>query len=855
MVTTLALLAIAATGIGNPTMHAPDAQPLQDPMRPVTEITRTSFTLQYFTEQPCETRVQVRQSDLPMTAWRPKNLKKNPWADKAKMRVVTGSNASTTYHVVNVSGLEPGKRYFYRIFDPAAKPTPEEANWGAATPWRREFAVSTQAPKGFKTIIHLPVKVLIMPNVVNVESAHDENGMLVPPPPKLTDAEIARIKQEFAIASRYYWGNNGMRFWVDYHIQIDDRWQRWGPEPKNVDKAYKGWPMCRSYGGADFVGPGGGDFTIVDTKNPIKAGKDPVNEEKPYAGQVEQSFPRKWDSKTKKWVFYGSGGGTFGVDGFPQGVPGRSQFLGGSDTAWLVAHEYHHQMESLGAFSLSNREDDRITFNHPDFRRRVRREDGAWDEVTWSSANPTGDHWDCMSYSDRTLSDAQWLRMYFGETLIVKDQDEDGVPDDDARLPLDEKRFGSDPAKPKTDGQMGDLQKAMLSTWVPAVLQYTFDKPAFQGKKPNPRSVDSDGDGIPDTLDPWPLYPWKPFVWPVTANVDGRADEWSDVPLAGEKNEGGVHLWYKQGHDEEAYYGAFRVKGPWKRIQICLDGEGNGVFTYGRVGVYYITFTKGEFVSAKVEGGKMGALNYKTGTSPDGSEVIEFSIPNRGDGQWYWWRGGRPVGMFIDVTDQKNATYSVYEPYHMFYCLMMEPTGRRPMPSGAPAELTAAESTYVLKPGDPKLKLIGKGWNLVDGAYRYSPGEDCTALVDGLNATEFDVWVSFEANQDAVLGAFVPGTKELNPGNDYIAFLGGYANTVTRFRLYGREEADGDVMLSPGKHTMQFSRRAGRVWMLVDGKPVITAVDPDPQRVVDRIGMIGCGDGQQVLHEMRVKVN
>ncbi len=843
------IASLAMASIGGPTMHASDAAPLIDPMRPVTEIARTSFTLQYFTQTPCATEVQIRQSDIPMSAWRPDGKKIDWWAGK-DVRLVKRDN-KTTLHELKIDGLQPGKRYYYRISDPGANPTKVESDWGAKKPWRREFAVSTLAPKGQKTIIHVPVKVLLMPNVINVESAHTADGV-IPLPPKMTAAQIERIKEEYKIASQFYWVNNGMRVWVDFQIQVDERWQRWGSEPKSVDAAYKNWPVCRSWPGVDYAGPGGGDFTIVDTKNPLKTNKEPVFEEKPFAGQVEQAFTRRWNDKTKKWDYYGSGGGTFGIDGLPSGVPGRSQYLGGSDSAWLATHEYHHQMESWGAFSLSDREDERIVFDHPDERRRILKADGTYDEVTWGTAFLSGDHWDCIETADRMVSDAQWLRMYVGYTMTVKDAEMDGVPDNDPRLPLDEKRFGSDPAKAKTDGQMNDLQKAMLSTWVPAVLQYTFDKPTFQAIKPNPNSIDTDGDGEPDTDDPYPLYPWKPFVWPMTAAVDGDDSEWKDVPLSGEMKEGGLRATFKQCHNDEAYYAAIKVNGPWKRVQITLDGEGKGVFTHGRTGVYYITIDNGDPV-AKVREGKIGKLIMKQGKSADGSDVIELTIPNRGDGQWYWYRGGRPVGVFLDITDEKNAQWSMYEPYKMFYSIMLEPTGRWPMPPGTPAELKAAEATYNLKPGDPQLKIWGKGWNLVDGKYRYSPGEDSCIYVGDLAAKEWDIWVSFEADFDAVLGAFVPGTKLMDAGQDYIAFLGGYNNTVTRFRIFGREESDGDVMLTPGKHWMQFTRRDGRVWFLVDGKTVMTSVDPLPEKLVDRIGVIGCGDGKQVIHEIRVR--
>ena len=45
----------------------------------------------------------------------------------------------------------------------------------------------------------------------------------------------------------------------------------------------------------------------------------------------------------------------------------------------------------------------------------------------------------------------RWLRMSFGKLIVTDDTDNDGVPDDDASVPLDEKRFESDPAKKDTD--------------------------------------------------------------------------------------------------------------------------------------------------------------------------------------------------------------------------------------------------------------------------------------------------------------------------------------------------------------------------------------------------------------------
>lgn len=829
-----------------------DRQPLHDPMRPVMELGRDYAVLQYFTATPCETRVQIRADNLPMTAWGPPDKKADPWSGSSMRVISDGSGKISTYHRIEIKGLKPGTRYYYRFYDPGAKPTSQESNWGAVPPWRREYAFATLAPKGRKSIVHLPVKVLLMPNVINVASAHDATGAIAKPPSKMTGDEIARLKEEYAITARYFWVNSGMRLWVDFHLFVDDRWQRWGEEPANVDAFYRGWVVCRSYPGKDFAAPGGGDFTIVDTSKIMRINKEPIYEAVPYAGQIEQSFPRRWDNNAKNWIYYNSGGGTYGVDGFPQGVPARSQFLGGGDTAWLACHEFHHQMESYGAFSLSNREDERIIFNHPEPRKRETRPDGSVQESTWNTSGRHGEHWNVMAFWDRTLTDIQWLRLYFGQVITVADADEDGFPDEDARLPLDEKRFGSSPRKPATDGAMNDLQKAMLSTWAPACLQYTFIKPPFQSVKPNPSNRDTDGDGLPDTIDPYPLYPWQPFVWAMRATVDGEAVEWNAVPPAGELNEGGVQAVYKHAHDETAYYGHFTLKGDWKRVYVGFDGEGLGIFS--QVGIQFIEVLNNDTIEVKPMHGSASGLQWKASRKPDGTSIVEFSFPNRGAGKWYWTRGGREIGVSIDVFNPAGTGYSLYEPYALFYCRMLEPNGQFPMPANAPPELSQESAEKVLKPGDPALKLTGTGWQVRNAVLEHSGHEESVIYIDGLEALEFDLWIEFEATQDGILAAFVPKTTSMNAGQDYVLFAGGYGNSVTRFRLFGREEGDSDVMMTPGRHRLQFSRRAGSVWALMDGKPILHAPDPNPKQPVNRLAIIGGYSGNQKIYEIRYRI-
>lgn len=836
----------------SPSKHVGDAKSLIDPMRPVAEITRTSFTLQYFTRVPCETRVEYRPGEIPMTAFGA--------VFNQKKLTVRGEAGKRTLHRITLSNLQPGTRYFYRVWDTEAKPTSEEANWGAEGGWRREFAVSTQAPKGQKTIIHLPVKVLLMPNVINVESAHPNGSANVAPlPDALTAAQVQRVRDEFAISSRFFWVNSGMRLWVDYQIQIDDRWQRWGPQPARADKFYLDWPVSRSYPGKDYADPGGGDFTIVDTKNPLKVGKDPIAEAKPFSGQVEVAFVRRWNGV--KWDFYTSGGGTYGVDGWPQGIPGRSQFLGGGDLAWLATHEFHHNLESHGAFSLANREDERIVFNHPEPRFRRVAGNGTATENAWNTAGRSGEHWQTMWVWDRSLSDAQWLRMYFGYTLAVKDADEDGFPDDDSRLPLDEKRFGSSATKEATDGSLGDLQKAMLSTWAPGPLYSTWLKEIDQTLRPNPTKPDSDGDGVPDSLDPYALIPFSPIIYPQHATVDGDPVEWKDVPLAGRVEKGGIQASYQQTHDEAGYYGLLTLKGPWRRVQAGFDGEGQGIYSNNGTQGFEATNLSanagapgpsGGIVDIKPYLGRAPGLRWKATKS--GDEVrIEFMWPNRGDGLWYWTRGGREIGSSFTILDVQGRAYSMWEPYQLFYSMMLEPVGREPMPAGAPKELPPLAPVTVLKPGDAGVELSG-GWAVSGGVYRHSGPNEGAIVVKVPRSTEFDLLAIIEGKSDGILAAYAPNTRQLTASNDYVAFVGGYGNRVTRFRFFGREIGDEPVTMTPGQHRVQLSRREGQIWLLVDGKTVLWAPDPNPKAVVDRLAILGGYGGEQVVREIRYKL-
>ncbi len=165
-----------------PTRHQSDAQPLADPTRPVTEIARTGFTLQYFTREPCETRVEVREGDVPRTAWVPADAPKSP---SLPVTIHSGAAGTRTYHVVAITGLKPGRRYFYRIYDPGVKPTAREAAWGAQPPWRRGEERRAAAAPRRPTRTSPPGDGGVVAHVVHVGGAGGGGRGSAPPPGKI----------------------------------------------------------------------------------------------------------------------------------------------------------------------------------------------------------------------------------------------------------------------------------------------------------------------------------------------------------------------------------------------------------------------------------------------------------------------------------------------------------------------------------------------------------------------------------------------------------------------------------------------------------------------------------------------
>src|ERR1700726_2814697 len=109
MMSSLAVLTLAiAAGtaqLGSPSIHQPDTAPVYDAEHTIPVIGKSEFSLQYATGKPCETKIEVRQGEM---------FDVLSHGSAPSYRVVDAGETGL-WHQAHVTGLKPGKRYYYRI--------------------------------------------------------------------------------------------------------------------------------------------------------------------------------------------------------------------------------------------------------------------------------------------------------------------------------------------------------------------------------------------------------------------------------------------------------------------------------------------------------------------------------------------------------------------------------------------------------------------------------------------------------------------------------------------------------------------------------------------------------------------
>ena len=175
----IALVALLSTAL---VAAPPEFGPQEPDARPVSFLSDTKAVLNYRTATAVPTRIQTRIGTLPAST---------PGQEKAWTGIETTDvdPEPKLVHSVTLHGLKPATRYYYRCFDPNAPKSDPPGAWSADPPWTREYAFATLAAKGETSFVRIPIKVLLVPNVINLDTVTADTPQPEPMPEKMMGAD------------------------------------------------------------------------------------------------------------------------------------------------------------------------------------------------------------------------------------------------------------------------------------------------------------------------------------------------------------------------------------------------------------------------------------------------------------------------------------------------------------------------------------------------------------------------------------------------------------------------------------------------------------------------------------------
>lgn len=303
---------------------------------------------------------------------------------------------------------------------------------------------------------------------------------------------------------------------------------------------------------------------------------------------------------------------------------GYSTFAINGKLAWLLCHEYSHQLD----FFFERSGVQKFWLNHPD-----------------PTIHPGryGQHWDVNAFICRKWNPSDWFQMRFGKVWEVDDVNGNGIPDDDSRLPLDEKRLGrtARPGNARSD----DLRKAMAGLF----FGYRLDNGL------------PDGIGYHEEGATWRL-PREAILLIPHGVLNGSLDKWFRYAQA--RNRFLSADIFAAWNERELQFGiACREACD---VEVDIDADNNGWFS-GNDNLNVRLRNRGAEkpeVTARVWDGALGAWveapspSLEVRALPDGRTLYRIVIP-RGATRW---QINALVGVRIALTGEKGWV-SAFEPW------------------------------------------------------------------------------------------------------------------------------------------------------------------------------------------------
>ena len=347
------------------------------------------------------------------------------------------------------SRLDLGASYYYKIY----ARIDEYTEIGET----EEIPITTlPSQSGFYTYANLKLAVVIYKNTNKGSISNDE---------------VEEIKTMLDVGKLFYWRNSKMKLNIEFtYYEIDeyknfgDQNDYWGSMLKTTDDLDDLGVMNTQY---DII------FRITTAVNGFWS-----------YGVQNLSLPGPQRKTGFSHSYWPPGTGVI--------YPGHLADINYNIT-WLFVHEVQHAIDAL---YNSNGHDEMY---HGDQPHKF--------PVT------CGEHYDFQAKMFRTFDAYEDLLSNWGDIYEAIDADNDGFPDNEPLVELDELRFGSNPDLKDTDTD-----------------GYTDKQEAIDGSYSgsNPNNPDTDSDGIVDGLDQYVRFPVHTTIKKHTPTIDGIIEDgWS----------------------------------------------------------------------------------------------------------------------------------------------------------------------------------------------------------------------------------------------------------------------------------------------------------------------------------------
>jgi len=292
---------------------------------------------------------------------------------------------------------------------------------------------------------------------------------------------------------------------------------------------------------------------------------------------------------------------------------------------WTFTHEFQHVLDGTIAHRSGHPE---MLHGHPE---------DAYAQKSPNQIYDSGWHYDWQATILRVFDAYDAFLPPWDGYIETVDMDQDYLPDQDSRLPIDEAKLGSNPHSKDSDSDgLSDLDEFTAGIY----------------RSSNLNNEDSDGDGIQDAQDAYPLSNVVTELrhTSLPLQIDGTIESawniycsdyyFSDLANLKSKT-------YAAWDEDYLYFAASANK--LFRLSVRVDGSGeNGLFEGGDAyelradyGGNKLLFDEGQASFVEIKNGKIG-----TGETANGEYVIEVAIP-KNIGKGYGLTGETTSGLTL----------------------------------------------------------------------------------------------------------------------------------------------------------------------------------------------------------------